>query len=99
MGATSPHRPADESAAAIPPSLRRTVTAALCLVLGIGLICGAAAGTWLARPAGRTATERSFERGRALWHSVPVDALFPRTLRRDDAGPGGAPREWTRVGV
>ncbi|GAA0377831.1 hypothetical protein GCM10010319_65450 [Streptomyces blastmyceticus] len=83
-----------------PHPARRTVAAATCLVLGIGLIGGAAAGSWLTGERGRrSAAERSFERGRTLWHTVPVDDLFPRTLHDDSAGPGGAARDWTRVGV
>lgn len=78
----------------------RTVTAASSLVLGLGLLAGAAAGTWLtddatARPSGIS----SYPEARAAWHSVPVDALFPRTLRGDGAGPGGADRSWTRIAV
>ncbi|MFB7269472.1 hypothetical protein [Streptomyces sp. NPDC056244] len=78
----------------------RTVSAVVCVVLGLGLIGGAATGTWLtgdsaAEPAARDA----YTTARALWHSVPVDTLFPRTLKGDGAGPGGADREWTRIAV
>ncbi|MFI1800591.1 hypothetical protein ACH427_24990 [Streptomyces sp. NPDC020379] len=78
----------------------RTAAAATCLILGIGLIAGAAAGSWLTGASGRqSAAERAFERGRALWHTLPVDSLFPRRIHADSAGPGGAGRDWTRVGV
>ncbi|GHB63981.1 hypothetical protein GCM10010331_59780 [Streptomyces xanthochromogenes] len=76
----------------------RVAAAAICVVLGAGLIGGAAAGTWLdgdAEPAVRS----NFTAARDLWHSVPVDTLFPPTIRGTGAGPGGADREWTRVGV
>ncbi|WP_051717242.1 hypothetical protein [Streptomyces megasporus] len=76
----------------------RTVAAALCLVLGLGLLGGAAVGTWLGDdPGERTAT--GYAEARALWHETPVDTLFPRTLKGDGAGPGGADRHWTRIAV
>ncbi|MEV5380756.1 hypothetical protein [Streptomyces nondiastaticus] len=78
----------------------RTLSAAVCLVLGLGLIGGALAGSWLAdRADGGTAAERDFARGGTLWRTVPVDDLFPPVLRADAAGPGGAERVWTRIGV
>ncbi|WP_229899801.1 hypothetical protein [Streptomyces hiroshimensis] len=78
----------------------RTLTAAACLVLGLGLIGGAVAGSWLADgTGGGTAAERAFTRGGTLWRTVPVDELFPPALRGDAAGPGGAERQWTRIGV
>ncbi|MFE9403009.1 hypothetical protein ACFYNY_14655 [Streptomyces sp. NPDC006530] len=77
----------------------RVAAAMICVVLGTGLIGGAAAGTWLDQDSdGPTATS-AYTAARDLWHSVPVDTLFPRTVRGTGAGPGGADREWTRVGV
>ncbi|RCH67268.1 hypothetical protein DT019_18450 [Streptomyces sp. SDr-06] len=73
--------------------------AAACVVLGAGLIGGAAAGTWLGDGSGGPATGGNYTAARGLWHSVPVDTLFPRTIRGTGAGPGGADREWTRIGV
>ncbi|WP_461686390.1 hypothetical protein [Streptomyces sp. DT17] len=78
----------------------RAVAAAVCVVLGLGLIGGAVTGSWLtgdssAEPGAHT----TYTTGRALWHNVPVDTLFPRTLKGDGAGPGGADRMWTRVAV
>ncbi|GAA1362760.1 hypothetical protein GCM10009612_40080 [Streptomyces beijiangensis] len=78
----------------------RTAAAAVCMVLGLGLIGGAAAGSWLtgdssAEPTARTA----YTEARGLWHSTPVDTLFPRTLTGKGAGPGGADRTWTRLAV
>ncbi|MFK4226247.1 hypothetical protein [Streptomyces sp. NPDC019890] len=78
----------------------RTIGAVACVVLGLGLIGGAATGSWLtgdssadpAAPTGYTHT-------RGLWHSVPVNTLFPPTLKGDGAGPGGADRVWTRIAV
>lgn len=71
-----------------------------CLVLGIGLLGGTAAGTWLTggdeRP---TAAQTRFDEGRSLWREVPVDGLFPPELVDADAGPGGARRRWIRVAV
>ncbi|MFJ1648626.1 hypothetical protein [Streptomyces sp. NPDC088258] len=78
----------------------RAATALVCGVLGLGLIGGAATGTWLTGDsAAEPAARDSFATARSLWHSVPVDTLFPRTLDGDGAGPGGADRDWTRVGV
>ncbi|MFF7730245.1 hypothetical protein [Streptomyces sp. NPDC008001] len=78
----------------------RTLSAAVCLVLGLGLIGGALAGSWLTDGSSSgTAAERAFARGGTLWRTVPVDDLFPPRLRADAAGPGGAERVWTRIGV
>ncbi|MFI6643231.1 hypothetical protein [Streptomyces sp. NPDC050504] len=78
----------------------RTAAAAACLVLGLGLIGGAATGSLLiGDSAAGTSGDSAYTDARALWHSVPVDRLFPRTLQGDGAGPGGADRTWTRIGV
>ncbi|MFF3644747.1 hypothetical protein [Streptomyces sp. NPDC002564] len=78
----------------------RAVAAAACAVIGLGLIGGAVTGSWLtdesaaggARPGAYTVTG-------GLWHSVPVDRLFPPVLKGEGAGPGGADRSWTRIAV
>ncbi|WP_240969164.1 hypothetical protein [Streptomyces sp. HNM0575] len=78
----------------------RTVAAAVCLVLGVGLLGGAAAGTWLTDDPGQQAvTDGSFDEMRAAWHNNTVDQLFPRVLEGKGAGPGGADRRWVRVAV
>ncbi|GHG67683.1 hypothetical protein [Streptomyces griseocarneus] len=79
---------------------RRRTAAAVCLFAGLGLIAGAAAGSWLTggRPE-PPAAEAAYERGGTLWRDVPVDELFPRSVHGDAAGPGGARRDWTRIGV
>ena len=91
----------------LPPeagSRLRPTLAVLCLVLGFGLLVGAALGGWLtgrsasADEAADRASER-YELARELWHNVPVDSLFPRTLHDTNGGPGGAARTWSRVGV
>ncbi|MFE4536103.1 hypothetical protein ACFRKB_13630 [Streptomyces scopuliridis] len=80
--------------------LLRVAAAVACVVLGLGLIGGAATGSWLTGDsAADPAARDTFATARGLWHSVPVDTLFPRTLAGDGAGPGGADREWTRIGV
>ncbi|MDX3354259.1 hypothetical protein PV703_13280 [Streptomyces sp. ME01-24h] len=87
------------------PARPRTAAAALCLVLGLGLLGGAGAGVWLDHgPAAPTPTaaevsRRDFAAARGLWHSAPVDTLFPPTLHGKGLGPGGAERTWTRIGV
>ena len=57
----------------------RTAAAAVCVVLGLGLIGGAVTGSWLT---GDSAAEpgagSAYSVGRSAWHSVPVDTLFPR---------------------
>ncbi|GDY57931.1 hypothetical protein SVIO_085540 [Streptomyces violaceusniger] len=81
-----------------PPS--RTAAAAASLVLGLGLLGGAAAGSWLGDdPDAPPSTADTYAHARSAWHSVPVDDLFPRTLRGKGQGPGGADRVWTRIAV
>ncbi|MFE1171309.1 hypothetical protein [Streptomyces sp. NPDC058773] len=87
------------------PSARRPgprlLGAAACLVLGIGLLGGAAAGSWLTDEAGAApaSAAAAFTKGRDVWHNTPVDRLFPRTVNGLGAGPGGADRTWTRIAV
>ncbi|MEU9863400.1 hypothetical protein AB0D99_21260 [Streptomyces sp. NPDC047971] len=98
-----PENPVETTTRLRPVKERRTgrvVAAAVCLVLGIGLVGGAVAGAVLAATdAGAAADPAGYERARTLWHDVPVDTLFPRTLAGPGAGPGGADRAWTRVVV
>ncbi|MEU6984309.1 hypothetical protein ABZ946_12960 [Streptomyces sp. NPDC046324] len=78
----------------------RVVAAGTCLVLGVGLVGGAAAGAVLAATdAGAPEEPQGYAEARTLWHSVPVDTLFPRTLAGPKEGPGAADRTWTRVVV
>ncbi len=83
---------------------RGTVAAGICLVLGAGLLGGAAVGHFLggetaAAQTSREDTALTYADARSLWHSVPVDTLFPPVVHGPGAGPGGADRTWTRVGV
>ncbi|MER6525115.1 hypothetical protein [Streptomyces sp. NPDC001508] len=77
----------------------RTAAAAACLVLGLGLIGGAVTGSWLTGDAGAAGGTSGFAAAGDLWHSVPVDDLFPPTVDGKGAGPGGADRTWTRIAV
>ncbi|WSY86752.1 hypothetical protein OG782_06610 [Streptomyces sp. NBC_00876] len=78
----------------------RTAAAAVCVVLGLGLIGGAVTGSWLVSDSSADpAAHSAYTVGRGAWHSIPVDTLFPRTLKGDGAGPGGADRVWTRIAV
>ncbi|MEV5160610.1 hypothetical protein [Streptomyces sp. NPDC053728] len=78
----------------------RTVAAAACAVLGLGLIGGAVTGSWLTGDsAADPGADSAYTVSRSLWHSAPVDTLFPRTLKGDGAGPGATDRVWTRVAV
>ncbi|SER88659.1 hypothetical protein [Streptomyces qinglanensis] len=82
------------------PLTVRSLAVAVCLVLGVGLLGGAAAGTLLSGDeAARHTVAAGFDGARAAWHEIPVDDLFPRTLDGKGAGPGGADRRWTRVAV
>ncbi|MFJ3163915.1 hypothetical protein [Streptomyces kanasensis] len=73
--------------------------AVACLVLGLGLVGGAGVGAWVLRDPGTTTERTAYTETATLWHSTPVDTLFPRSLRGAGAGPGGADRTWTRVAV
>ncbi|WP_432119448.1 hypothetical protein [Streptomyces sp. bgisy032] len=77
----------------------QAAAAAVCLVLGLGLVSGAVTGSWLAGDSGEQGTRSAFTAAGSLWHSVPVDQLFPRTVQGRGAGPGGADRTWTRIAV
>ncbi|MEV5954235.1 hypothetical protein AB0M11_10765 [Streptomyces sp. NPDC051987] len=77
----------------------RTVAAAACMVLGLGLIGGAVTGGWLIDDGADAAAVTSFSSAAGLWHDVPVDELFPPTVQGIGAGPGGADRTWTRIAV
>ncbi|MEW2400154.1 hypothetical protein [Streptomyces sp. NPDC046862] len=81
------------------PSRSRAVAAAACVVLGLGLIGGAVTGSWLTGDADADGDRGSFTAAGQLWHGVPVDQLFPRTVDGEGAGPGGADRTWTRIAV
>ncbi|MCX3059920.1 hypothetical protein OFY01_09125 [Streptomyces sp. GXMU-J5] len=77
----------------------RAVAAVACLVLGIGLLGGATAGALLTGDDGASSARGSYRAAAELWHGIPVNRLFPRTLKGDGAGPGGADRTWTRIAV
>ncbi|MGV9315532.1 hypothetical protein ACWDR0_25610 [Streptomyces sp. NPDC003691] len=78
----------------------RTVLAAVCAVLGLGLIGGAVTATALTGgTGGGSAEESAYDRAQALWHTAPVGRLFPPTIRGLKAGPGKADRVWTRIAV
>ncbi|MFI8188941.1 hypothetical protein ACIF8T_09110 [Streptomyces sp. NPDC085946] len=77
----------------------QAVAAAVCLVLGLGLLGGAVTGSWLVGDPGGTEGRGTFAAAGGLWHSVPVDRLFPPTVAGQGAGPGGADRTWTRIAV
>ncbi|MFI9646965.1 hypothetical protein ACIHAA_11820 [Streptomyces sp. NPDC052040] len=77
----------------------RTAGAAVCLVLGLGLIGGAATGGWLSDDGTDGGARGTYAVAGSIWHEVPVDQLFPATVQGPGAGPGGADRTWTRVAV
>ncbi|WP_326014656.1 hypothetical protein, partial [Streptomyces endophyticus] len=78
----------------------RTAAIAACLVLGLGLIGGATTGSLLSGgDSGPPSVQTAYREAGQLWHGVPVDQLFPRTLKGEGAGPGRAGRTWTRIAV
>lgn len=77
----------------------RTVAAAVCLVLGVGLLGGAGAGAALGGGSEQSAADAEFDRIRSMWHTAEVDALFPPVMKGGSAGPGGSDRRWIRVAV
>ncbi|MFE1437700.1 hypothetical protein [Streptomyces sp. NPDC058739] len=77
----------------------RTVAAAACVVLGLGLIGGAVAGSWLVGSSAEERERSTFTAAGDLWHNVPVDRLFPAVVQGTGAGPGGADRTWIRIAV
>ncbi|WP_408996457.1 hypothetical protein, partial [Streptomyces europaeiscabiei] len=81
------------------PTKARAAAVAACVVLGVGLIGGAAAGSWLTGDPGADGSRDTFAVAGQLWHGVPVDELFPPTVQGEGAGPGGTDRTWTRVAV
>ncbi|MFF9393876.1 hypothetical protein [Streptomyces griseoluteus] len=102
VGAFGQPEPYEEPVRGLGPLARlrsRTGVAAVCVVLGLGLIGGALAGTWLTGEDGDRTADSGFAAAGSLWHDVPVDQLFPPTVRGTGAGPGGADRSWTRIAV
>ncbi|MGW6924405.1 hypothetical protein ACWGA9_24490 [Streptomyces sp. NPDC054950] len=77
----------------------RVAAAAVCVVLGMGLIGGAVTGSWLVGDSADAAERSTYTTAGGLWHNVPVDQLFPPTVDGQGAGPGGADRTWTRIAV
>ncbi|GGS02469.1 hypothetical protein GCM10010252_46440 [Streptomyces aureoverticillatus] len=78
----------------------RVAAAAACVVLGLGLIGGAVTGSWLTGESDAAGGSRdAYVEAGELWHSVPVDELFPPSIKGEGAGPGGADRTWNRVAV
>ncbi|MFC7014056.1 hypothetical protein ACFQMH_20480 [Streptomyces viridiviolaceus] len=77
----------------------QALAAAVCLVLGLGLVTGAVTGSWLAGDSEDGDARGVYTAAGDLWHSMPVDRLFPPTVRGRGAGPGGADRTWTRIAV
>ncbi|MEV8044189.1 hypothetical protein AB0P02_10140 [Streptomyces griseoluteus] len=102
VGAFGQPEPYEEPVSGLGPLARlrsRTGVAAVCVVLGLGLIGGALAGSWLTGEDGDRTADSGFAAAGSLWHDVPVDQLFPPTVRGTGAGPGGADRSWTRIAV
>ncbi|MEV7232683.1 hypothetical protein AB0N06_01385 [Streptomyces sp. NPDC051020] len=99
----APETPAETTTRLRPVPTRhpaRAAAAAACVVLGLGLIGGAVTGAYLTSESSADPVARDpYVTGRTAWRDIPVDTLFPRTLKGEGAGPGGADRVWTRIGV
>ncbi|MCZ0971507.1 hypothetical protein O1L55_08615 [Streptomyces albulus] len=78
----------------------RIVAAAVSLVLGIGLMGGAAAGSWLTESPPRAPRRPRPPSPRARTPgATPRRHPLPRTVEGLAAGPGGADRTWIRIAV
>ncbi|WP_405532153.1 hypothetical protein OG592_31345 [Streptomyces avidinii] len=79
----------------------RVVSAALCVLLGGGLVGGAALTTWAEhRAASRPLpADAAYRKAASLWRAAPVDSLLPPVLTGPSAGPGGANRTWVRIAL
>lgn len=86
-----------------PQGRTRRVLAAVCLVMGLGLVGGALAGAAVEQPQQPApladGSPEAFAKAREVWRDTPVDRLFPPTVTVRAAGPGGADRSWSRIGV
>ncbi|MFD9167303.1 hypothetical protein ACFVZ8_35765 [Streptomyces sp. NPDC059558] len=91
---THPHAPTRRHPA-------RVVATALCVLLGGGLVGGAALTTWADhRAASRPLPpDAAYRKAASLWRAAPVDSLLPPVLTGPSAGPGGANRTWTRIAL
>lgn len=110
---TQPHAVPEETPVETTTRLRpvparhpaRAVGAAACVVLGLGLLGGAAAGSMLSGDSAAAGPSDAYTASRGLWHSTPVDTLFPRRSKapaRAQAaptapGPGWASHRTARV--
>ncbi|WP_328297744.1 hypothetical protein OG389_07890 [Streptomyces sp. NBC_00435] len=79
----------------------KVLAAALCGLLGLGLVGGAGytAVTALRAAHRPVAADAAYREAGALWRSAPVDSLFPPVLDGQGAGPGGADRSWIRIAL
>ncbi len=79
----------------------RVAAATLCLLLGGGLLGGAAVTTWSEHRAAHSPlpADAAHRKAGSLWRSAPVDSLLPPVLAGPSAGPGGADRTWTRIAL
>ncbi|MCX5148679.1 MULTISPECIES: hypothetical protein [unclassified Streptomyces] len=79
----------------------RGVAAALCALLGVGLVGGAGISGWAEQRAAHRplAADAAYRKAGSLWRATPVDTLFPPVLDGAESGPGGADRTWTRVAL
>ncbi|MFD6228410.1 hypothetical protein ACFWFZ_16250 [Streptomyces sp. NPDC060232] len=79
----------------------RVAAATLCLILGGGLVGGAAVTTWAEHRAANSPlpADAAYRKAGSLWRAAPVDSLLPPVLAGPSAGPGGADRTWTRIAL
>ncbi|MFF3860714.1 hypothetical protein [Streptomyces sp. NPDC002209] len=79
----------------------RGIAAALCALVGVGLVGGAGISGWVEQRAAHSplAPDAAYRKAGSLWRATPVDTLFPPVLDGAESGPGGADRTWTRVAL
>lgn len=79
----------------------RVAAAVLCVLLGGGLVGGAAVTTWAEHRAVHRPlpADAAYRKAESLWRAARVDSLLPPVLTGPSAGPGGADRTWTRIAL
>ncbi|MGW7459293.1 hypothetical protein [Streptomyces sp. NPDC054797] len=79
----------------------RVLAAALCALLGSGLVGGAGLTAWAEHRAAHRPmpADAAHRKAGSLWRTAPVDSLFPPVLDGPATGPGGADRTWTRIAL
>ncbi|MFG2880176.1 hypothetical protein ACGFYU_35045 [Streptomyces sp. NPDC048337] len=96
-----PPTPSPSPSPSPPVRAKRVVAAVLSGLLGLGLLTGAGIDTWLEQRAAHRPlpADAVYRKAASLWHTAPVDGLFPPVLAGQATGPGGSNRVWTRIAL